>query len=400
MLKTIISTFRLKTLVLGLQILLFQVTVYGLDLDKSFNYVKVVDSEDWGEKISTVHWRLSAQGRQYDRETDSSTILTTNLSGVLQYKFYPELKFYGRFDTVFQTGFAQSRYGDLSPSTGVFVYDAYFTIAPFKTNTFELEVGAINQSRTLRNNVLISRTSFPGVSQVFDFDLTDSLSLSLRAQQLVPYSQTQSVEFRERQKTPYFLTESVKMKLKKRLFNIGLSFGLYDYSELPIQVADQSRLYGNSVTGVNANSRFDYDFQGWFSNFDLDLSLFGGKYLIQFEGHLVENTQAPENFNRGQEFDLNLYRRTKDYQIGPKFSIFSLEPDVAPAFYNSSTFGNTNRDGWSAGVDVFIMKKSKTKISASYLRSKLLNRDLNPFQEDQDRVVVTFQTNFKQLGAW
>jgi len=371
----------------------------AITVDKSHNFVIRQNVKDWGQKTSVVHWRLLTQGRRYDRVTDSSTIFNTTVSGVIQYKFYDELRFYGAFDAVFQTGNAQSRFGDLSPRTGLFVSDSYFLISPFAKSSgdfFTLEVGALNQSRTIGNKVLISGNSFPGVSEVLRFDLGD-LGLTLRAQQMVPFSQVENAELAEREATPYFLTESARISWDTKAFRATATAGLFQYSELPSAVAFQSQILGNSVIGDQINAEFRYDFSGWFANFGLS-SYLTSKIFMQFKGFLVENQDAPQTLNRGQEFLGSLQYIGKRVWFGPYFGVFSLEPDVSPAFYNASFFGNNNRDGWYAGLDVFVRRPSKMRIRIEYVDSNLLNP--GALQEDQESIVVTLQTHFKKLGAW
>ena len=382
-----------------LTILGFGSSAFGLELDHSHRYVDRLDVGDWGQKTSTADWRLLTQVRRYDRVTDSSTVFGTAMSGTLQYKFYDELRFYGVFSAIFQTGNAQSRFGDLTPRTGVFVSESYFLVSPFaksKNEFFTLEVGALNQSRTVGNKVLISGNAFPGVSEALELSM-GSFKLTLRAQQMIPYSQVENAELSERERTPYFLTESLKLKFKQKNYNASIKGGLFNYSELPSAVAFQSQILGNSVTGDQINAEFLYDFGGWFATFNFD-AMISKKLLMQFKANLVENLDAPETLNRGQDFYFSLNWINSKNRMGPFFGVFSLEPDVSPAFYNTSAFGNNNRDGWYAGFDLFVLKPSKMKFGIEYVDANLLNPGV--LQEDQDSIVVTFQTHFKKLGAW
>ena len=371
----------------------------ALVLDRSHILVVRQKAHDWGQKTSVVHWRLLNQARRYDRITDSSTVFNTTFNGVLQYKFYDELRFYGAFGAVFQIGNAQSRFGDLSPRTGLFLSDSYFLVSPFVKkmgDAFTVELGALNQSRTLGNKILISENAFPGVSEVFKFNLGD-VDVTLRAQQMIPFSQVESAALAEREARPSFLSESLKLSWDSKNFRVSATGGLFKYSKLPSTVANQSQILGNTVTDNKNNAEFLYNFEGWFTNFSVSTYL-SRKLLLQLKGFLVENKKAPERLNKGQEFSASLQFMGKTISSGPYFGVFSLEPDVSPAFYNASFFGNNNRDGWAIGLDVFVRKPSKLKFRVEYISAELLNP--NALQEDQESVVVTLQTHFKQLGSW
>jgi len=372
---------------------------HALSFDSSHNYVMRNKLNDWSDKTSSVHWRLNTQARQYDRVTDSSTIFSTRLSGVLQYKFYDELRFFGQFDAIYQTGNAQSRFGDLSPRTGVFLSDSYFLISPFtKTygDKFTIEVGALSQSRTLSNSVLISGNPFAGVSEVLRLKAGD-LGLTFRAQQTIPFSQVENAQLAEREQTPYFLSESLRLSYDKKNYKISATGGLFQFSELPSNVAAQSEILGNSTTGNGNVAEFDYDFKGWFSNLRLDAML-TSKVQLQLRGYLVQNLEAPDRLDRGHDFKGAIGFHTKNSLIQPYYGVFSLEPDVSPAFYNASAFGNNNRDGWYAGLQIFVKAPTKLNVNLKYTKAELLNP--NALQEDQQTLFLTLQTHFKQLGAW
>ena len=395
------NAFKLTLVALSFFVFsVFSPVAYSITLDRTHNFIVRQDAKDWEQKTSMLHWRLLTQARRYDRVTDSSTIFNTTMGGVLQYKFYNELRFYGAFNAVFQVGHAQSRFGDLSPRTGLFLSDSYFLISPFAKKSgdfFTIEVGALNQSRTMRNKVLISGSAFPGVSEILMFSLGNFVNLTLRAQQMIPFSQVESAALSEREDTPYFLSESIKLSWDTKNFRASAMGGLFRYSELPSAVAQQSRILGNDVIGGQNNAEFVYDFNGWFANFVLSTYL-SDKFLLQLRGFLVENQGAPQTLNRGQEFFGSLRFLGKTVWVGPYFGVFSLEPEISPAFYNASFFGNNNRDGWYVGLDVFVRQPSKMRVRIEYVSANLLN--LRVFQEDQESVVLTLQTHFKKLGAW
>jgi len=379
--------------------IVFTQSSFALSIDRSSKFVIRKNPTDWNKDQNTIlHWRFLTQARRYDRVTDASAIFNTTFNGVFQYKFYDELRFYGAFSAVFQTGNAQSRFGDLSPRTGLFVSDSYFLISPFNSSSsdfFTIELGALSQGRTINNNVLISGNSFPGVSEVLRFK-TNDFSFVLRAQQLIPYSQVENADLSEREPTPTFLTESLKLVWDTENLRASATGGFYSYSKLPSTVADQSRVLGNSVIGDRINADFEYDFKGWFANFNFNTFL-SPTLFFKFKALLVENLEAPERLNRGHDFSASLLYMNTKFWIGPYGGVFSLEPDVSPAFYNASVFGNNNRDGWYAGLNIFLREPTRMKLKLEYVDAKLLNP--GALQENQKSIVLTLQTHFEQLGA-
>lgn len=354
-----------------------------------------LDNSDWQDLDKNYHfnWKLAAGLREFRRDTDSSQIFASVLKTNLQYRFLEEVTFFGTFSYFFQTGTSQSRYGDLSPNSGVFVDDAYVNVAVIGKETLTVEVGALSQGRTIRNPIFINGSAFPGVSEVLRLG-SGNIEVALRAQQLIPFSQTQEVELVETEENPSLQTQSLMLKYQDDQDKLRLVFGLFDYSTLPSTVANASRILGNTVNGQNLNAEFEYDFKGWFGNLEYDTIVFD-RVKFEVNAHLLENTEAADRLNRGQEFSggIGLLGNRAHYFVGG--GIFSIEADASPAFYNSSTLGNNNRDGWFGEIILEMRQYEDVRVSLKYVDSEVLNE--NVFQEDQQYYAIGIETKFRGI---
>jgi hypothetical protein len=291
----------------------------------------------------------------------------------------------------FEAGHTQDFFGDLEPYTGFLLREAAMRFHP--GDIFALKAGVINQD-WMGMPLLTFRKSFPGVQVSFNGAWTENFSSSLTGQYLIPTSQTLSTRTVGEEATPTFKTVTLGNSLKIDSLKLGADASYFKFDNLPSFVAFESQKRGNSYLLNNGpnNSAFQYAFEGWF----IDLS---AKYRInmfepQIGFSLIKNPRAPDTYNTGSITSIGnvFHMDNHTFYIGAEK--FFAESDVAPAYYNSWVYGNTNKKGY--GLETWWwFKKQKFRIRAEYYSAKVLNDD--GLQEDQQYFYLGVETGYDRI---
>jgi hypothetical protein len=242
----------------------------------------------------------------------------------------------------------------------------------------------------LNSPLLFSEQAFPGALERVLLG-TKEFNVELKAQQAVPTSTTLSTKSVDAEQTPTFMTEGVTARAKL-MERVGFSvFGLhYAFHNLPSSVAQESELYGNTVTEITAKqNKFTYEFDG-FSYGAGTKVLLTREIAWTLDGQILTNSKAPDSFNQGQlassGFEIGL---PGDIDLKPKGEVFFAESDVTPGFYNGSDLGHNNRSGWAADLSA-TFKKAGFLIGGRFVQSDLINQSL--VQSRQSFIMLRFET--------
>lgn len=263
-------------------------------------------------------------------------------------------------------------------------------------DTFETRFGAISQ-RYLRSDFLIhGRRAFPGASETFGVG-NSKMRFGGYLQQVVPTSYSLLTDRQDREITPTFLTETLSFKITPvKAFEAELYATHYRFNHLPAVVAFKSGTLGNSFTGEDsADSRFVYSFDGFMIGSEFCACL-SGPLAFHFGGQWLQNSSAPTDRNRGQVLYLSSeIRLPNEVTVTPGYSVFFIESDVTPAAYNRWDFGNTNRKGSVAKLEINF-KRQKFKVGVEYSNSDLISS--NPYQNPEKNVLsVGVETDHVQF---
>jgi hypothetical protein len=344
-------------------------------------------------KRALVRWKVGLDYASFGNETDQAQTTGFAMNGVLHYRLVKMLELKASTTVGLASGYAQSRFGEFTPSNGVNLKEALIRFRPVRE--FSLSAGAISQEY-LNSPLLISAGPFLGGIEKLAVGDIKILKAELIAQQSVPASSQLTTKAVESEPTPSFFVETLELRTKViphlELFTSG---GHFAFRDLPSSVAFESAAFGNQVIGETAgNSRFAFPFQGW---------LAGGGTRIQFvdsfgmtvQGQMMQNTEAPENFRNGQWVEGKFHILLPgEILLEPAGAAFFAESDLAPAYYNSASLGHTNRQGWQTGLDT-TFKQAGFKIGAHYVDADVINP--TPYQTRQQYFKIVFETLYEML---
>lgn len=372
--------------------------VNGSAFSNNYDYREDLFESKEGQ-LETI-WRARIYGESTALETQSAQIGGFDLFAETKYQMLETLEARVFLRGKFESGRSQSFFGDIEPANGILVREAAIKYQP--ADFFNLKAGVLNQDG-LDMPLLVYRQSFPSVSGDLSYGVTEEARVGVTAQYAIPTSQTLAPRTVGAEATPTFVTQTLYAKWSDRSLNASVTANLFEYNNLPSFVAFESQKYGNTlyvstpgnpIIGGPNNSRFNYDFKGWFTTA-------GASYRMNslFEPHayinVIKNTEAPETFNDGQIFGLGTKLHTNDFIISAAYENYFAESDVAPSFYNSWALGNTNSRG--DGVDLWIQfKKKNFRLRAQYYRADVINAG-DDLQENQQYFYLGVETGYDKI---
>lgn len=339
-----------------------------------------------------VRWKLGLSSQSFTNEQDKAQTVGLGFEGDLRLSPLRMLEVKARAQVRLESGYAQSRFGDNTPASGVGLKEAYLSLRP--VTFFSLQAGALDQGQ-LGAPLLVSERAFPGIAEVIKFE-GERASVEFRAQQVVPTSSSLSTKSIESEPAPSLTTESLVFR-----FNPGDRLKLktsathFAFKSLPSAVATESDRYGNTVIDAQTGlASFYFEYEGYVVGGEAKARLARG-WIVGVDGQVLNNTKAQENYGRGQQVGMEMQiSLPDDIELRPRGEIFFAESDVAPAFYNSSQLGHTNRQGWS-GQMTLLFKQQKFQVGARYVESDVINP--NSMQSRQSFVLLNFETLYDSI---
>lgn len=351
-------------------------------------------------KLETI-WRARMYGESTALETQSAQIGGFDLFAETKYQMLETLEARVFLRAKFESGRSQSFFGDIEPNSGIFFREAAIKYQP--VDFFNIKAGVINQD-WLDMPLLVFRQSFPGANAELSYAISDEARIGLISQYAIPTSQTLAPRTVGAEATPSFLTQTAYAKWDDRALKISLTGNLYEYKNLPSFVAFESQKYGNSlyvsapgspgiIGGVN-NSRFNYEFKGWFTTADISFRL-NSMLEPLAKLNVMRNEKAPEAFNDSQIFALGSRLHTNDHIFTVFYANYFAESDVAPSYYNAWVMGNTNGKG--EGVELYWqLKKKNFRVHAEYYRTNVINAG-DDLQENQQYFYLGVETGYDKI---
>ncbi|RYZ70545.1 MAG: hypothetical protein EOP05_13155, partial [Proteobacteria bacterium] len=287
--------------------------------------------------IISAGWRVGLEGQNFSNEKEQARTAGLGLRGDIRYGLLPSLEMRAEAGVSLQSGYAQSRFGDNTPRSGLDLREALVQWKPVSRVT--LQAGAINQSH-VEAPLLVAGQPFPGVTERLLLG-TKQFNVELKAEQAVPTSTQLSAKTVEAETTPTFMTEMLTARAKVTNRVTLSAHGLhYAFRSLPTTVAAASELFGNTVTPLTGKtSAFTYEFDGYGYGGGVNV-LMSRTLSWNLDGQILQNTKAPASYGAGQiltsGFTIGL---PGDVDLKPQAEMFYAESDVAPAFYNGSDRG-------------------------------------------------------------
>lgn len=342
--------------------------------------------------LKDLRWKLGLASQSFTNEQDKAQTVGLGLEGDLRMSPLRMLEIRARAQARLQSGYAQSRFGDNTPANGVRLKEAYLSLRPL--TFFTLQAGALDQG-LLGSPLLVSEQAFPGVAEVFEFG-DERVSVEFRAQQVVPASSNLSTKSIESEPTPSLTTESLVFRFSPgHDLEFKTSATHFSFKSLPSAVATESDRYGNTVVDAQTGiARFQFEYEGYVLGGEAKARV-AKDWVVEVDAQILNNTKARDNYRRGQQVGMEMQiSLPEDIELRPRGEIFFAESDVAPAFYNSSQLGHTNRQGWS-GQMTLAFKQQKFQIGALYVESDVINP--NSMQSRQSFILLNFETFYEAI---
>jgi hypothetical protein len=334
-----------------------------------------------------LYLRLQGNNAHDERELELRDSVLTRAKFDINHRFSDFFKTHLAASAQFETGRVRSAYEDNKLSSGFFVEDANFSFTP--GSNFSLSMGALNQG-SAGNPLLIDDIPLPGGAENIFYRNTN-FEIGLLAQQLVATSQSFATNTVEEEPTPYFFTESLYLNLKVNSdWDVKSFASHFRFRDLPMAVASDSRMRGNSTENFGAaQSVFLYEFSGFSGGISTDFQA-GRIFGFKAGAILLQNTEAVPGRDKGQLYFIALpLRVTSEINIIPRFEYFVNQSDSSPAFYNSSLYGNNNRQGSLAELKFDFVKQNFSLI-ARYVDAQIIEE--NPFQSRNQTFMIRVET--------
>ena len=334
-------------------------------------------------KLSYV-FNFSTKTASYSEGEDNSSQVQLGFSPQLTFKFTPSFIINADTTMNLSSSRVQSRYSNESNNNFV-LNELSMNYIPTEYATFSL--GALNQSH-LNSPFLVSGISFPGVAARIEKKI-NSLTLGYKGQNLIPTSTSFDSDRTNKEETPNLLTQGVFAKYDlSNSIRLGGQANYFSFNNLPSIVAYDSKRLGNTVTGVaTGDSHFANNFSGLsvssYANIDYNKNIEQNLSIS-----IVENSQTESGNNRAQMIETNLSFKTKSVDYIPGVGVFYAEPDVSPAYYNTSLLGHNNREGIKYSLRA-VFKKINLAVQANYVDAKVINESI--YQDDLTAVELVME---------
>lgn len=302
-------------------------------------------------KDKRLNGSFSLIGEKVTGEVNEAQIFGVKTSLTYQQRLLKRLSMKVGASLSLETGNSETLLGlgSYKPSNSISLSEAELR---FKANQkVELRAGALNQ-RYHKNPLMMTSTPFIGAREILSHQYRQ-WTFQLDLLQSIPSNQNLSRRLGGvSEGSAAFFNEKIRAKAKGDLFDFQASVGHFAFDQLNSDVAYQSRLLGNTVSGVGSvNNRFVYSFVGW--NGDLSLKYKGLSNIhLTFDSAWQFNTKAPDGRNLAYMLSPGL-KWGKNKRLY-KFSLayFENQSDSSVAYYSSKVFGHMNRTGGLFNVEV------------------------------------------------
>jgi len=327
----------------------------------------------------SLGWQARLANDHFVNDTDEANLVKTSLGFRGEMKLLENLTLNSDFNFYWSTGRAQSWYGADGYSTGLNFNQAIIKFSPI--SFVELQAGAISLS-DLRSPLLVASGPFPGVFAKLSFAGNDLVDFGFSALYSLPTSRSLNSDRIEKEAEPSFIALTSTLATGKSFDLLGADFifSFYKYNNLPSKVAYESSIKGNSVVlNTDADSRFIYKYQGISAGIG-GFFTFLEKYKLTAHYTYLLNTDGPNSGNRGEIVQIGCDIPLMKHLLTPFFELFYNEADSSVAYYNSTSYGNNNRQGISLGAnfkyeDVFSVKFRYTNADLINVNNSVSSRN-------------------------
>ena len=324
-----------------------------------FTRASIANSSGYIEDFN-LSYQFSSGFFKVNDKFDNSELIRTNFSLRSKKNVNLNFSYHSAFTFSFLNGYSSSRFGSDNYDQGFNLDEVYGFYQGL--NFFALKFGAINQEFH-KNELLISNIPFPAL--VLELTPLQDKTIQIILEKAIPTSRSLNSTAVKKEETPSFLSGSIFTHFSPLLgFYINFSASYFRFQNLPHKVAYDSGFHGNTSSGFENNSLFEFDYEGVASGANSEFTYKGIKFGL--EAKFIRNHRAKESYGEGRYFSLNL--EPNDFLELNVFHIYN-ESDSSLALYNSTALGHNNVKGLGGGI----LFKTKKNINYSL---RLLTTDI------------------------
>ncbi len=292
-----------------------------------------------------------------------------------------------------ETGESESKYSGRSfkPSNSLNLSHAFVEVNPLDYLRFE--VGAINQSYH-NNPLFLTSTAFVAAREVLSVEV-DQWKFELDMIQGIPsnYSLSQRIG-NVKEGSSRFFNEKIRVIGNGDTISVEASIGHFAFDRLNSSIAYNSRLLGNTVSGVGTiNNKFQQKYVGWNSDFKVSY-----KRLrlvdVSLEAAAHKNEMAASGKNLGYLIGPVLTSKSLENNYSFEIKTLRNESDSTVAYYSSKYVGQTNREGVMAGLSVMNKAMSLQYGIDTYFTKPI---ESNSFQEKERIINLSLRKSYDFL---
>lgn len=323
-----------------------------------------------------IQWKANLYGLSADDSYSSSKVVGAKALLKIHHEFSDSFAAKFRGGVQLETGSSSALFTDeFAPASKLLLEQASFDWKIF--NPFKIEAGAVDQSHH-KSILLVNGGTFPAALGNLDFKFSE-FKFYLDGQGAIPTGKNLNSKSSGKEATPLLLTQKAVLSWERNENNFSLRATHFSYENLNRQIAQDSRFYGNSVSGISSASSFIYKYSGF--EVGPDYQIKWGKNLFWNGGFsYLYNQKAPKSQNAGLYAYTSIRWENEDISLSPKAEYYRNEADSAPAYYSSAEFGHNNRVGHGAVLNLSLLK-TKLDFEFKYRNSELIDR--NAFQKNK-----------------
>lgn len=325
---------------------------------------------------NSARWQLGLYGQSADDTLSSSKIVGFMGRAKLHHEFSDSFEANIVGQANIETGSSSSLFTDeFAPSNGLSLKEGSLKWKIFEP--LSLQAGALEQSHH-QSPLFVDGGTFPAGMIALDSKFQNWI-FHLDSQAAIPTGKKLSSKSVGKEPTPYLFTEKLKFGWSSEEFSLVARGSHFQFRNLTHGIAQDSRFYGNSISGVSSASTFTHRFEGFESGADAGIS-FHKSIRWNIGGSYLQNTAGPKNANQGIYGFSELIWKSSEFSLRPKIEFYRNEADSSPAFYTSTEFGHNNRIGSGASIGIEL-PKAGLNIELKARRSDLIQP--RTFQKDR-----------------
>jgi hypothetical protein len=321
-----------------------------------------------------AEWKAGLYGRSTDDKFSSSKTVGTFALARIDHDISDSLQAFFLGGVALETGSSSALFTDeFEPKSHFLLTEASLNWNPW--TPLDLRMGALDQSHH-NSEILMAGGTFPAAIGTLNFE-NEGWLIHLDAQGAILTSRTFSTRATGKENTPSLATQKVEAGYSSKNAHFLLRGTHFEYRNLTRGMAQDSRFYGNTISGIGNASNFVYNYQGFEGGPEIRIP-FSKNLFLDFGGSRVLNTKGPKGNNVGIHGFSEIRYESKEFSLAPKIEIYKNENDSVPAYFSSSEFGHNNRKGIGASVRLIL---PSVEIELKARRSKLI--EPRTFQKDR-----------------